>query len=102
MMTRTFLLASAAVVATFATPAFAQSDAPAPAPAAEDAPSGSAIVVTGSRLTRPDLAGVGPDTVVSAEAIDNTGLVNIDTCTHGLTAHAGFTAHQPTDTRDDN
>ena len=33
MMTRTFLLASAAVVATFATPAFAQSDAPAQAPA---------------------------------------------------------------------
>src|SRR3546814_15776886 len=94
MMTRTFLLASAAVVATFATPAFAQSDAPAQAPAAEDAPSGSDFVVTGSRIRRQDLAGVGPATVVSAEQIENTGVGNIETVLQRLPANAGLAGNQ--------
>ena len=88
MMTRTILLASAAMVATFATPALAQSDAPAQAPAAEDAPNASDIVVTGSRIRRQDLAGVGPATVVSAEQIENTGVVNIETVLQRLPANA--------------
>src|SRR3546814_10841553 len=78
MMTRTILLASAAAVATFATPALAQSGAATQSPAAEDAPNASDIVVTGSRIRRQDLAGVGPATVVSAEQIENTGVVNIE------------------------
>lgn len=93
-MTKTFLLASAAMAATFATPAFAQSDAPAQAPAAEDAPNGSDIVVTGSRIRRQDLAGVGPATVVSAEQIENTGVVNIETVLQRLPANAGFAGNQ--------
>src|SRR3546814_6371191 len=59
MMTRTILLASAAAITTFATPALAQSDAATQAPAAGEAPNGSDIVVTGSRIRRQDLAGVG-------------------------------------------
>ncbi|MBA4308365.1 MAG: hypothetical protein C0429_16675, partial [Sphingopyxis sp.] len=59
------LLASAAVVATIATPVFAQ-EGEAPRPAAEASDAGSDIVVTGSRIRRQDLAGVGPATVVSA------------------------------------
>ena len=92
-MTKTFLLASAAVIATFATPAFAQNDAPAQ-PIAADAPNGSDIVVTGSRIRRQDLAGVGPATVVSAEQIENTGVVNIETVLQRLPANAGFAGNQ--------
>jgi len=94
MMTRTILLASAAAVATFATPALAQSDAATQSPAAEDAPNGSDIVVTGSRIRRQDLAGVGPATVVSAEQIENTGVVNIETVLQRLPANAGFAGNQ--------
>src|SRR3546814_12459723 len=94
MMIRTILLASAAAVATFATPALAQSDAATQSPAAEDAPSGSDIVVTGSRIRRQDLAGVGPATVVSAEQIENTGVVNIETVLQRLPAKAGFAGNQ--------
>src|SRR3546814_16554475 len=95
MMTRTILLASAAAITTFATPALAQSDAATQAPAAGEAPNGSDIVVTGSRIRRPDLAGVGPATVVSAEQIENTGLVNIETVLQRHPATAGF-AGNPT------
>ena len=94
MMTRTILLASAAAVATFATPALAQSGAATQSPAAEDAPNGSDIVVTGSRIRRQDLAGVGPATVVSAEQIENTGVVNIETVLQRLPANAGFAGNQ--------
>src|SRR3546814_11216155 len=79
MMTRTILLASAAAVATFATPALAQSGAATQSPAAEDAPNASDIVVTGSRISRQALAGAGRATSVSAEQIANTGVVKIQT-----------------------
>lgn len=59
---------------------------------AED--SGDAIVVTGSRIRRTDLAGVGPATVVTAEAIENTGVVNVETVLQRLPANAGFAGNQ--------
>src|SRR3546814_15801130 len=93
MMTRTILLASAAAITTFATPALAQSDAATQAPAAGEAPNGSDIVVTGSRIRRQDLAGVGPATVVSAEQIENTGLVNIETGLQRPPSKSGLPAH---------
>ena len=93
MSIRKSLLASAAVVATIAVPAFAQ-DAAAPSSAAEANEPGSDIVVTGSRIRRQDLAGVGPATVVSAEQIENTGLVNIETVLQRLPANAGFAGNQ--------
>src|SRR3546814_16256092 len=94
MMIRTILLASAAAVATCATPALAQSDAATQSLAAEDAPNGSDIVVTGWRIRRQDLAGVGPATVVSAEQIENTGLVNIETALQPTPAQEGFAGNQ--------
>src|SRR3546814_10033969 len=94
MMTRTILLASAAAVATFATPALAQSEAATRSPAAEDAPNGSDIVVTGTRIRRQALAVVGPATVVSAAQIENPGLVNIEQVLQRLPANAGFAGNQ--------
>ena len=55
---------------------------------------GEAIVVTGSRIKRTDLAGVGPATVVTAESIENTGVVNIETVLQRLPANAGFAGNQ--------
>jgi iron complex outermembrane recepter protein len=94
MMIRTFLLASVAAVAVLATPALAQDESSGQPPLATDAPNGSDIVVTGSRIRRQDLAGVGPATVVSAEQIENTGIVNIETVLQRLPANAGFAGNQ--------
>src|SRR3546814_11706244 len=50
--------------------------------------------MTGSRIRRQEFAGVGPATVVSAEQIENTGLVNIETVLQRLPANASFAGHQ--------
>lgn len=96
MKTRTGLLAGAAIMIAAATPAMGQVapgyDASAPAEASEQ-PAGD-IVVTGSRIRRQDLAGVGPATVVSAEQIENTGIVNVETLLQRLPANAGFAGNQ--------
>ena len=52
------------------------------------------VVVTGSRIRRQDIAGVGPATVVSAEQIENTGIVNIESLLQRLPANAGFAGNQ--------
>jgi outer membrane receptor protein involved in Fe transport len=93
MTIRTTLLAGVAAIASLATPAFAQTES-APEPGAEGGGSGSDIVVTGSRIRRQDLAGVGPATVVTAEQIENTGIVNIETVLQRLPANAGFAGNQ--------
>ncbi len=96
MSSRKFLLASAAVAAIITLPAHAQSGE-APMAANDDAAASQAasdIIVTGSRIRRQDLAGVGPATVVSAEQIENTGLVNIETVLQRLPANAGFAGNQ--------
>ncbi|MDP9422066.1 MAG: TonB-dependent receptor [Pseudomonadota bacterium] len=61
---------------------------------AQEEDGGEAIVVTGSRIRRTDLAGVGPATVVTAESIENTGVVNIETVLQRLPANAGFAGNQ--------
>ena len=82
-----------------AAPAFAQ-DTPETAPSSETQPSASqqpvtegtiaeadsddAIVVTGSRIARPDLEGPSPVTTVSAEAIELTGTVTVETLLNEL------------------
>ena len=66
-------------VALVASPVMAQQ--PAEAPAAEedlDAPVPGAIVVTGSRIVRPEVESVSPVTTVGAEAIDETGTTRIE------------------------
>ena len=55
---------------------------------------GEAIVVTGSRIKRTDITGVAPATVVTAESIENTGVVNIETVLQRLPANAGFAGNQ--------
>ncbi len=93
MTIRSVLLAGVALVACFSAPAVAQTEAGSTA-RAEDAKSSADIVVTGSRIRRQDLAGVGPATVVSAEQIENTGVVNIETVLQRLPANAGFAGNQ--------
>ena len=94
-------LASALLAATFlstATPALAQTaGAAAEVPTSADgqeADAQSDILVTGSRIRRQDIAGVGPATVVNAEQIESTGIVNVETLLQRLPANAGFAGNQ--------
>ena len=77
-MTRGRLLASTLFVTAFASPAFAQT-APttAAAPAADAADDGDTIIVTGSRIARPELQSTAPIAVVGAEQIGRTNASNI-------------------------
>ena len=52
------------------------------------------IVVTGSRIARQDIAGVGPATVLTAEAIANTGVTSIESLLQRLPSSAGFAGNQ--------
>jgi len=47
------------------------------------------VVVTGSRIKRTDITGVGPATVVTEEAIARTGVANVETILQRLPASAG-------------
>ncbi|GAA0735428.1 MULTISPECIES: TonB-dependent receptor domain-containing protein [Sphingomonas] len=69
------VLAGMGAVAFFAAPAFAQ-DQNGAADAAQQG-AGTEIVVTGSRIARPDLQSSTPVAVVSAERIEQTGASNI-------------------------
>ncbi|HET7816658.1 MAG TPA: TonB-dependent receptor [Sphingomicrobium sp.] len=69
-------------------------DADADSQAESQNASPESIVVTGSRIRRADLTGVGPATVVTAEAIENTGVVNVETVLQRLPANAGFAGNQ--------
>lgn len=98
MQRSTLALLSATILATGAVPAFAQDisdDADATvSPDQASSTDGDAIIVTGSRIRRQDLASVGPATVVSAESIANTGIVNVETVLQRLPANAGFAGNQ--------
>jgi outer membrane receptor protein involved in Fe transport len=93
MTIRTSLLAGAAAIASFSTAGLAQVD-PANDTESESAEASGEIVVTGSRIRRQDLAGVGPATVVTVAQIENTGVVNIETVLQRLPANAGFAGNQ--------
>jgi len=71
----------------------AQAEAPAASPAAKS-DQGESIIVTGSRIRRTDITGVGPANVVTAETIENTGVVNVETVLQRLPANAGFAGNQ--------
>ncbi len=64
-------------VALVASPVMAQQPAEAPM-AEEDLTAGAPIVVTGSRIVRPEVESVSPVTTVGSEAIDETGTVRIE------------------------
>ena len=65
--------------------------APAHAQAANDV---DEVIVTGSRIKRVDISGVGPATVVSQEEISNTGITNVETLLQRLPASAGAAGGQ--------
>ncbi|MBB4100441.1 TonB-dependent receptor domain-containing protein [Sphingomonas kyeonggiensis] len=91
-------LSTILLAATFlstAAPAFGQTaDVPPADQAGAQDENGNEILVTGSRIRRQDIAGVGPATVVSAEQIENTGIVNVETLLQRLPANAGFAGNQ--------
>lgn len=52
------------------------------------------VQVTGSHIKRAQISGVGPVTVVDAEAIQRSGATSIDTLLQRLPASAGFAGNQ--------
>ena len=74
--TRTRLLASTLLMgaATFASPAFAQT-----APADQDESAAEEVVVTGSRIARPNLTANSPIAVVTGEQTTNNADITLDT-----------------------
>jgi len=85
----------AATFLSTAAPAFGQTVDASPADqAGVQEENGNEILVTGSRIRRQDIVGVGPATVVSAEQIENTGIVNVETLLQRLPANAGFAGNQ--------
>ena len=47
------------------------------------------VVVTGTRIKRADISGVGPATVITEEQIANTGITNLENLLQRLPASAG-------------
>ena len=64
------------------------------ATAKEAAPSLEEIQVTGSRIKRQDLEGVGPVTVFDAQDIQATGVTSTETLLQRFSASAGFAGNQ--------
>lgn len=93
MAMRNILLAGTALSIGLAGPVSAQEADPQEGVNTSAEPA-NAIVVTGSRIRRADIEGVGPTTVVDAEEIENTGIVNVETLLQRLPANAGFAGNQ--------
>ncbi|MDQ8756475.1 TonB-dependent receptor [Sphingosinicella sp. LHD-64] len=75
LLTSTLLLGMTGI----ATPAFAQNDQADQAPvASQEADTGEAIVITGSRIARRDLTSTSPVAVVSNEEFTLSGAVNVE------------------------
>ncbi|MER8124535.1 TonB-dependent receptor plug domain-containing protein, partial [Acinetobacter baumannii] len=52
------------------------------------------VVVTGSRIKRTDIEGVGPATVIGAPDIAKSGVVNVETLLQRLPAASGYAGNQ--------
>ena len=52
------------------------------------------VVVTGSRIRRQDIVGVGPATVVTEEQIERSGVTQLETILQQIPASAGFAGSQ--------
>lgn len=85
-MKKRLLFAGAAVTA-------AMCGLPASAQEAETTNVGE-IVVTGSRIKRQDISGVGPATVVTGEDIERTGITNVEALLQRLPSSAGAAGNQ--------
>lgn len=93
MNIKSTLLLGAAAFTGFAPNVFAQGHADHDAVEMASGDAGD-IIVTGSRIRRTDLAGVGPATVVSSEQLENTGQVNLENVLQRLPATAGAAGNQ--------
>ncbi|MFQ6309977.1 TonB-dependent receptor plug domain-containing protein [Lysobacter capsici] len=80
----------------FVPSSFAQDSGAQPAAeqAGEQATTLDAVQVTGSHIKRLQLSGVGPVTVLDAEAIQRSGATSVDTLLQRLPASAGFAGSQ--------
>jgi len=61
---------------------------------AQEAASVDEIIVTGSRIKRADIEGVGPATVIGAPEIARSGVVNVETLLQRLPAASGYAGNQ--------
>lgn len=52
------------------------------------------VMVTGSRIKRTDLEGVGPVTVVTSQTIEQSGITSVETLLQRLPASAGYGGNQ--------
>ena len=64
------------------------------AQAAADGDDVGEVIVTGSRIKRADIEGVGPATVIGAPEIAKSGIVNVETMLQRLPAAAGYSGGQ--------
>jgi iron complex outermembrane receptor protein len=91
------LVISVMLFAGAANTAFAQVAEPAtssPDTAAQDAKTMETVTVTGSHIKRAQISGVGPVTVIDAEAIERSGAVSIESVLQRMSASAGFAGNQ--------
>jgi iron complex outermembrane receptor protein len=80
-----------------ADPSLAQVAEPAtssPEATTQDATNLDTVTVTGSHIKRAQISGVGPVTVIDAEAIERSGAVSIESVLQRMSASAGFAGNQ--------
>lgn len=61
---------------------------------AQEASNVEEVVVTGTRIKRQDISGVGPATVISQEQVERSGVNNVETLLQRLPASAGNAGNQ--------
>jgi iron complex outermembrane recepter protein len=61
---------------------------------AQEASSVEEVVVTGTRIKRQDISGVGPATVISQEQVERSGVNNVETLLQRLPSSAGNAGNQ--------
>lgn len=91
------LAIGALLSAGIANAAFAQATEPAAATSestSQDAKTMETVTVTGSHIKRSQISGVGPVTVIDADAIQRSGAISVETLLQRLPANAGFAGNQ--------
>lgn len=94
MKGRTFLLSATTLAAGMMITGMASAQTSSAATTAAEEATPEDIIVTGSRIRRADVVGVGPATVVGAQEIENAGIVNIESILQRLPANAGYAGNQ--------
>ena len=94
MKARIFFLSATALTAGAMLPGASAAQTATSATASTDSASPEDIIVTGSRIRRADVVGVGPATVIGSAEIENTGITNVETILQRLPANAGYAGNQ--------